>query len=91
MHNLLFENQAQLSEPLCSELAEELGLSPTALQQALEEGKYKDRVARTSTVASAAESMSHRRSSSTGRVTMDPLITKPSSWPYEKKVVRETP
>jgi protein-disulfide isomerase len=44
MHDLLFENQEQLSEALYSELAEELGLSPTALRQALEEGKYKDRV-----------------------------------------------
>jgi protein-disulfide isomerase len=44
MHDLLFENQEQLSEALYSELAEELGLSPTALRQALEEGKYKERV-----------------------------------------------
>jgi len=44
MHDLLFENQEQLSEALYSELAEELGLSPTALRQALEEGRYKDRV-----------------------------------------------
>jgi protein-disulfide isomerase len=44
MHDLLFENQEQLSQALYSELAEELGLSQTALQQALEEGEYKVRV-----------------------------------------------
>jgi len=44
MHDLLFENQEQLSEALYSELADELGLSPTALRQALEVSKYKDRV-----------------------------------------------
>jgi predicted DsbA family dithiol-disulfide isomerase len=44
MHDLLFENQEQLSEALYSALAEELGLSQTALLQALEEGKHKDRV-----------------------------------------------
>jgi protein-disulfide isomerase len=44
MHDLLFENQQQLSHALYSALAEELGLSQTALLQALEEGKYKDRV-----------------------------------------------
>jgi protein-disulfide isomerase len=44
MHDLLFENQEQLSEALYSALAEKLGLSQTALRQALEEGKYKDRV-----------------------------------------------
>lgn len=44
MHDLLFENQERLSEALYSELADELGLSPTALQQALEVSKYKDRV-----------------------------------------------
>jgi protein-disulfide isomerase len=41
MHDLLFENQEQLSEAFYSELAEELGLSPTAFRQALEVGKYK--------------------------------------------------
>jgi ADP-ribose pyrophosphatase YjhB (NUDIX family) len=92
MHDLLFENQEQLSEALYSELAEELGLSQTALLQALEEGEYKVRVrARISVVVSAAESMAPRRSSSMGRVMMDPLTTKTSSWPYEKKVVRATP
>ena|SRR5882724_6821252 len=39
MHDLLFENQERLSEPLYSGLAEELSLSPAALR--LEEGKYK--------------------------------------------------
>ena len=47
--------------------------------------------ARISAVASAAASTVPRRSSSMGRVTMDPLTTKPSSWPYEKKVGRATP
>jgi protein-disulfide isomerase len=44
MHDLLFENQEQLSDALYSALAEQLGLSQTALLQVLEEGKYKDRV-----------------------------------------------
>jgi protein-disulfide isomerase len=44
MHDLLFENQQRLSEPLYLELAEELSLSPAALRQALEEGKYAARV-----------------------------------------------
>jgi protein-disulfide isomerase len=44
MHDLLFENQEQLGQALYFELAEELGLSQRALAQALEEGKYKDRV-----------------------------------------------
>jgi protein-disulfide isomerase len=44
MHDLLFENQEQLSEALYSELAEELGLSQTVLLHALEEGEYKVRV-----------------------------------------------
>lgn len=44
MHDLLFENQEQLGEALYSELAKELGLSQTALLEALEEGKYKVRV-----------------------------------------------
>jgi protein-disulfide isomerase len=43
-HDLLFENQEQLSDALYSALAEELGLSPTAFLRAPEEGKYKDRV-----------------------------------------------
>jgi protein-disulfide isomerase len=44
MHDLLFENQRRLSVALYSELAEELGLSQTALMRALEEGEYKVRV-----------------------------------------------
>ena len=44
MHDLLFENQERLSEVLYFELAEELGLSQTALRQALEEGKFTARV-----------------------------------------------
>ena len=44
MHDLLFENQARLGEPLFSELGETLKLSLTALRQALEQGTYQDRV-----------------------------------------------
>src|SRR6266849_10575619 len=44
MHDLLFENQERLSEPLYLELAEELSLPPEALRQALEEGIYQARV-----------------------------------------------
>jgi protein-disulfide isomerase len=44
MHDGLFENQERLGGPLYLELAQELGLSVTGLRQALEEGKYKDRV-----------------------------------------------
>ncbi len=44
MHDLLFENQERLSEPLFLGLAEELGLPPETLRQALEEGTYKARV-----------------------------------------------
>jgi protein-disulfide isomerase len=44
MHDLLFENQERLSEPLYLRLAEELGLPPEALRQALEEGIYKARI-----------------------------------------------
>jgi protein-disulfide isomerase len=44
MHDLLFENQERLSEPLYLELAEELSLPTEELRQALEEGKYKARV-----------------------------------------------
>ena len=44
MHDLLFENQERLSEPLYLGLAEELSLPSVALRQALEEGKYKARV-----------------------------------------------
>jgi predicted DsbA family dithiol-disulfide isomerase len=35
---------ARVSIALYSELVQELGLSPAALRQAIEEGKYKDRV-----------------------------------------------
>jgi protein-disulfide isomerase len=44
IHDLLFENQERLSEPLYLELAEELSLPTEELRQALEEGKYKSRV-----------------------------------------------
>jgi protein-disulfide isomerase len=44
MHDGLFENQERLGEPLYSELAQELGLSSAALQQALADGKYEKRV-----------------------------------------------
>jgi protein-disulfide isomerase len=44
MHDLLFENQERLSEPLYLGLAKELSLAPEALRQALEGGKYKARV-----------------------------------------------
>jgi len=44
MHDLLFENQERLGEPLYLELAEELTLPPEALRQALEKGTYKPRV-----------------------------------------------
>lgn len=44
MHDLLFENQERLSEPLYLELAEELSLPPEALRQTLKEGQCKARV-----------------------------------------------
>jgi len=44
MHDLLFENQERLNEPLYLSLATELRLAPDALRQALEEDKYKARV-----------------------------------------------
>jgi protein-disulfide isomerase len=44
MHDLLFENQERLTEALYLGLAEELGLPPEALRQALGEGTYKARV-----------------------------------------------
>jgi protein-disulfide isomerase len=44
MHDHLFENQERLSGPLYSELAGELRLSPAALWEALEDGKYRNRV-----------------------------------------------
>ena len=85
MHDLLFENQERLSGALYLELAEQLSLPPEALQQALEEGKYRLVFAPTSAVASAAASMAPRRSSSTGSVTMGPLITKPSCWRFRNR------
>jgi protein-disulfide isomerase len=44
MHDGLFENQERLGGPFYLELAQELSLSTAELRQALEEGKYKDRV-----------------------------------------------
>jgi protein-disulfide isomerase len=44
MHDLLYESQERLGEPLYSELTAELGLSPQALPQALAEGTYRARV-----------------------------------------------
>lgn len=44
MHDGLFENQERLGGPLYLELAQELGLPPAELRQALEEAKYKNRV-----------------------------------------------
>jgi protein-disulfide isomerase len=44
MHDLLFENQPQLGEPLFLELARTLKLSATALQKALTERTFEARV-----------------------------------------------
>lgn len=44
MHDRLFENQQRLGEPLYSELARELKLSPESLQEALADGTYRARV-----------------------------------------------
>jgi protein-disulfide isomerase len=44
MHDAIFENQDSLGLPLLLELAEKLGLSAEALQQALNEAKFTDRV-----------------------------------------------
>ena len=44
MHDGLFENQDRLGGPLYLELAKEIGLPSAELQEALEEGKYKNRV-----------------------------------------------
>jgi protein-disulfide isomerase len=44
MHDRLFENQERLGVPFYLELAQDLRLPPAELRQALEEGKYKDRV-----------------------------------------------
>ena len=44
MHDLLFENQNRLGEPLYLALAEELDLSPASLRQALEAREYVGRI-----------------------------------------------
>lgn len=44
MHDGLFENQTQLGDKLYLELAKALDLSAKALQKALQEGQYKNRV-----------------------------------------------
>ena len=45
MHDLIFENQQRLGGQLYLELAAQLGLSAEALQSAIENGRYQDRVA----------------------------------------------
>ncbi|HEX3473197.1 MAG TPA: DsbA family protein, partial [Silvibacterium sp.] len=44
MHDLLFENQNRLGPQLVLELAQKLGLYPTALDEALESHEFVDRV-----------------------------------------------
>src|SRR5512134_151987 len=44
MHDLLFENQDRLGDPLFLELAGTLELPPAALRQALEDGEFRTRV-----------------------------------------------
>src|SRR5579862_6358709 len=44
MHDGLFENQLSLGIGLYQELAEELGLDPAALREALKLGKFRERV-----------------------------------------------
>jgi protein-disulfide isomerase len=44
MHDRLFENQERLSVALYAELAQELGLSPAALEQALVKKQFESRV-----------------------------------------------
>jgi protein-disulfide isomerase len=44
MHDLLFENQERLGGELYAELAGQLGLSVEALEKALEDGTYEERV-----------------------------------------------
>ena len=44
MHDLLFENQERLGGELYAELAGQLGLSAEALEKALEDGTYEERV-----------------------------------------------
>jgi protein-disulfide isomerase len=44
MHDALFANQSSLSLPTIFLIAEQLGLSGTALRNALETGQYRDKV-----------------------------------------------
>jgi protein-disulfide isomerase len=44
MHDLLFENQERLGDPLFMELADKLDLPAAALRQALEGGEFRTRV-----------------------------------------------
>jgi protein-disulfide isomerase len=44
MHDLLFENQERLGEPLYLELAKKLGLDAAAFRQSLADGQYRNRV-----------------------------------------------
>ena len=44
MHDLLFENQDRLGRRLFDELAHQLGLNPAALNDALDSGRFKERV-----------------------------------------------
>lgn len=44
MHDLLFENQERLGEPLYLELGKGLGLSVPALRQSLSDGQYRTRI-----------------------------------------------
>jgi protein-disulfide isomerase len=44
MHDALYENQEELGEQSYFEVAEKLGLSASDLRQALQEGKYQNRV-----------------------------------------------
>jgi len=46
MHDLIYENQERLSPPLLLALAEELGLDPPALREALAAGEFEPRVRR---------------------------------------------
>ncbi len=45
MHDLLFENQAQLGDLLFPALANALDLSTTSMQEALANGRYRERIA----------------------------------------------
>jgi protein-disulfide isomerase len=44
MHDLLFENQTRLGDPLFATLAKKLGLSPAAMSQSLEGREFEARV-----------------------------------------------